>query len=315
MVTDINVYKALDELDSLPEDAGTHLTLGVFDGIHLGHQALIKRTVESAHKTRALPAVFTFTRHPLSILAPPYTPRLLTPLDVREGIFASMGIKILVIVDFDSGLSSLTPEEFVRNLLVKRLRARHVICGFNFRFGAGGRGDASRLREIGEKSGFTVEIVKPVLVGGIIVSSTKIRELLNQGMVALASEFLGRHHSVRGEVERGAGRGRSLGYPTANLLISPDILIPARGVYAVKAVVGGKRYGGMMNIGINPTFASGRFSAEVHLFGLEQDLIGKSLEVQFIERLRDEKRFANETALMHHLRRDEQEARKILSDA
>ena len=309
---EMEVYHTLEDLKAFPREKETHVTLGVFDGIHLGHQALLTRVKESTMGTRAIPAVFTFRNHPLSVLAPVYAPPFLTTEDMRIEIFASLGIEMAVIVPFDHTLADLSPEEFAREILFKRLRARHVVCGYNFCFGRGGAGDMTLLCKLGQDMGFVVEQMKPVTIRNMIVSSTRIREYLSQGMVELAAEFLGRPYALRGVVEKGAGRGKTLNYPTANLVFPQDLLIPPTGVYAVRILADGRVYNGMMNIGCNPTFPPERFSAEAHLFDFQGDLLDKKIEVQFIRRMRDEIRFETGSELIDQLKSDEKTARKML---
>ncbi|MBN1901389.1 bifunctional riboflavin kinase/FAD synthetase [Candidatus Sumerlaeota bacterium] len=308
----MTVYRSLLEMENLPDTMRAHVTLGVFDGIHLGHQELLRRTVESAKKTKAVPAVFTFTNHPLSVLAPAYAPALLTTDESRVALFDKMGIRMAVIVHFDHALGDLSPDEFARNILVKKFEARHVVCGYNFRFGKDASGNVELLKRLGEKMGFSVDSVEPVRIGGDVVSSTRIREFLNQGMVEQAAEFLGRPYSLEAVVRKGMGRGTKLGYPTANLEFSPGLLIPAMGVYAVWIMLKGTPWKGMMNIGYNPTFPPERFSPEAHLLDFKGSLPGKKIEAQFVKKIRDEIRFKNEKELIEQLRRDEKMVRKII---
>lgn len=308
----MEIIGSIEGFAGIPEGASTHLTLGAYDGVHIGHQALIRRTVETSEERGALSVVFTFKNHPLSVLAPSYVPPRLTPDDLRIRLFSEMGVRILVLVEFDHALANMTATEFTREILVKRLRIRHVVCGHNFRFGRGGAEDAEFLREIGAGMGFTVEQLEPVSVRGVIVNSSRIRELLTQGLVSTAAEFLGRPYSIRGEVVRGTGRGRTLTYPTANIVPREDILIPGSGVYAVRVIVDGATHGGMMSIGTNPTFPPEHFSIEAHLFDFNGDLMGKVIEVEFVRRMRMEMKFESAEALVMQMRRDETSARRFL---
>jgi riboflavin kinase/FMN adenylyltransferase len=314
-MNDITIYHSLFELENLSKEIHTHVTVGVFDGIHLGHQDLLRRTVQSAKGADAVPTVFTFQNHPLSVLAPAYAPPPLTTDEMRVALFEKMGIRMAVIVEFDHALADLPPEVFVRDILAKRLRARHVVCGYNFCFGKEGSGNVKFLCRLGQKMGFSVDPVEPVRIGNDVVSSTKIRELLNQGLVEQAGEFLGRAYSLGSVVERGMGRGARMGYPTANLVFPEGLLIPAVGVYAVRIMVDGAPYRGMMNIGYNPTFPPEHFSAEVHLFDFHGNLLEKKIEVQFVKRIRDEIRFENERELIEQMRIDEKVAREMIKNA
>ena len=309
---DIRVVKDIKSIESATRDITTHVTFGVFDGVHLGHQALIKRTVSSARKSGSTPAVFTFCNHPLKVLAPPYAPPRLSLDDARVEQFASLGIRLAIMLPFNPKLACLSPEKFARDFIAARLKARHLVCGYNFRFGKGGAGDLSLLKTLGEELGFSVEEVPPVKVRDVIVSSTKIREFLTQGLVHLASEFLGRPSSLQGRVIKGTGRGKTLDYPTANLEPHADLLIPASGVYAVRAQLESQAIPGMINIGFNPTFSQRRLSIEVHLFDFGADLVGKTIEVRFIKRMRNERKFKTRKDLANQLKKDEQTARRIL---
>jgi len=312
-MNDIQIFHSLEDFATSSQTKPTHVTLGVFDGIHRGHQELIKRTVETARDAGTLPMVFTFSNHPLSVLAPAYVPPVLTTDDIRSEIFSALGIKAALFVKFDQTLANLSPSQFATRILQKHLKASLVVCGYNFCFGRGGAGNVSFLCDIGKSLGFSVEHVPPVKIGNIIVSSTRIRELLSQGRVDAAAEFLGRPYALRGSVVKGAGRGRGLGYPTANLSFSENLLIPHTGIYAVHVIVEGKTYQAMMNIGYNPTFPPEHYSTEVHLFDFQTDLVGKNMEIKFIKRLRDEMRFETKEALVEQLRMDEKTVREILS--
>lgn len=308
----MKIIRTQDELKSLPDEFCSHITIGSFDGIHLGHQKLISRVVETSRQNNCTPAVFTFPNHPLSLLAPPYKPARLTSDEERIQLFKDLGVKLLILATFDRSLARVTPEEFVKDILLEKLKVRHVVCGYNFRFGKNGGGDEAFLREMAACHGFSVEQVDPVKISHVIVSSTKIRELLTQGLVTLAGEFLGRPYSLKCPVIKGKGRGRHMEYPTANLAPPEDILVPANGVYAVKVVINNHTYNGMMSIGTNPTFPPKNFSLEVHVFDFDGNLVGEELEVRFIKKLRLEIRFDSREDLMEQLRRDEEIARKFL---
>ena len=309
----ITVINNRDDLMALPEGQTTHATIGAFDGIHIGHQALIRRTVETAQAADAIPAVLTFSNHPLSVLAPSYMPPRLTPDDLRVRLFEDLGLRLIVLIPFDRAVANLSAEVFIREILAQRLRARHVVCGYDFQFGQGGSGNVETLSLMGRQFGISVECMEPVKIRGIVVSSTKIREMVTQGMVATAAEFLGRPYSIRGRVIKGFGRGRHLSYPTANLEPRDDLLIPAYGVYAVRVIIDNHCYNGMMSIGTNPTFEPQHFSIEAHVFDFDGDLVDRTIEIYFIQRLRMEMKFDGAEALVEQLRRDEQYARRFLA--
>ena len=314
MNQNVKVINYLEYLKHLPDDRRSYVTIGAFDGVHIGHQKLIRRTVEEARKNNAVPVVFTFKNHPLSVLAPTYAPKRISTDEARIRRFSDLGIKIVVLIQFNRAIADLNRTEFAREILATGLHTRHIVCGYNFRFAREGAGDVDFLRRIGDELGFTVEEVKPVKIRNITVSSTKIRELLTQGMVTTASEFLGRPYTIQGKVVKGMGRGKGLSYPTANLDVPEDVLIPANGVYVIQTEIEGQKIGGMMNIGYNPTFRPRRFSVEAHIFDFERDLVGRALEIQFIKRLRDEVRYESTEQLVSQLARDEKMARKFLPE-
>ncbi|HUT24682.1 MAG TPA: riboflavin biosynthesis protein RibF [Sumerlaeia bacterium] len=302
------------------------LTSGVFDGLHEAHCRLVRRVVDLAHApsgARVSPGarvssggvamVLTFSNHPLSVLAPPYLPkRLISPLRKRD-LLEKMGVDVLLAPEFTSDFAAIGPEEFAENILVNRLAADHVVVGFDCRFGRNGEGDARLLAEMGRRYGFEVEILPAVYHDEWPISSTRIRELIAEGRMRQVSDMLGRPYDLSGKVIRGCGRGAELGFPTANLRFDPDSAVPASGVYAVFAATAQRRYRGMMNIGSSPTFAGAEYRPEVYLFDYEGgDLYGETLQVHFVDRLREERRFPSSRALQERLRVDERMARAIL---
>lgn len=291
------------------------VTFGVFDGLHLGHQDLVRRVVERSRECDALAVVLTFTEHPLRLLAPVYEPpRLLAP-ERRAERLRALGVNLLVVVDFDQEFAAQTPEQFVERVLCDALRAKAVVLGFNNRFGRGGSGDTALLRTLGETHGFDVEIVPPREWKGSVVSSTRVRQLLLDGRVRKASALLGRNHVIEGKVVEGARRGRDLGFPTANLEVADALLVPSSGVYVVRVNSADVTHGGMMNIGHRPTFNGTDPTVEVHLFDFEGDLYGQMLRVELLERLRDEQRFSSVEDLVAQLTRDRADALATLARA
>ena len=304
-----HVRSALDDTD------GSVVTIGVFDGLHRGHQALIERTTEQA-RTRGLTSlVITFSDHPLRILAPPYCPRRLLSAPRRRQLFAELGVEVVVEVAFTEGFSNQSPEEFVENLLVPLCKPHLIICGYDFAFGKSGAGNAALLSEIGAKHGFEVDILAPVTDGEMFVKSTMIRDLLYGGDVARASHMLTRPYELNGVVTTGFGRGRTLGFPTANITPPPARVIPARGVYLCAARVTGdpKIRAAVCNIGFNPTFDGQTQTIEAHLLDVEVELPGRELSLFFMARLRDEQKFPGVDALVTQLNHDVSTARELLS--
>ncbi len=295
------------------------MTIGVFDAIHRGHQALIRRAKEQASVLGVRSLVFTFERHPLALLAPAYCPPTLLQPEIKARLIESLGIDLCLLLPFTAEVAATPADEFIKKILAGRCRARYVVCGKNFSFGAGGKGNARMLAELGPKFGFKVEVFDPVLEGHHWISSTRVRDTLLEGSIRHATEMLSRRYGFQAKVVTGDARGRTIGFPTANLVPAADQLVPADGVYAVAVSVlddqGAKseRHGGMLNIGQRPTFEGAGRSMEVHLFDFSRELVGRTVEIEFIERIRDEKKFSGVETLVAQLREDEATCRKILA--
>jgi len=299
-------------LESYPPDARPcALALGVFDGVHLGHRAILAVAVARAREAR-LPAVAcTFDPHPLEILHPERAPLPVTTLDERLELFAESGVDGAVVLSFTPALARVEPEAFVKDVLVDRLQAREVVVGFNHRFGRGARGDARLLGELGARLGLQAHVVPPLTVDGITVSSTEVRAALQRGAVDRAARLLGRPYAVSGTVIAGAGRGRTLGFPTANLTTDRPPLV-ATGVYACRAAVPGGDHPAVVNVGVRPTFGGEALAVEAHLLDFKDDLYGVRIRLTFVARLRDERRFPSVEALAAQIRADADAARTLL---
>ncbi|MDI3280486.1 MAG: bifunctional riboflavin kinase/FAD synthetase [Bacillota bacterium] len=284
---------------------GAVVALGTFDGVHRGHQAILKRTAAQARQL-GLPAVaYTLFPHPRAVLTPGQELPLLTVLSERKRLLKAYGMDRVVVQTFDATFAALTPEEFLERVVLAHLRARRVVVGFNYTFGQGGRAGAERLRELGEARGLRVEIVPPVCVDGTIVSSSVIRSLLARGELEQANQFLGYAYTLSGRVVRGEGRGKALGFPTANLLLPPQKLLPQDGVYAVSVTLPqGRVYPALLSIGPQPTFGGAERRVEVFIPDLNEDLYGRVLEVGVQRRLRDIQRFPTPQALAEQIKQD-----------
>ncbi|MEW6546477.1 MAG: bifunctional riboflavin kinase/FAD synthetase [Bacillota bacterium] len=281
------------------------VAVGTFDGVHLGHQRLIRRLVAGARKERLPAAVLTFEPHPLEVLRPGNGPRRLTLPEEKAAILATLGVDLLLVMRFDRQLAAMSPADFAREVLEGMLRARRVHVGFSFSFGREGLGTPADLLRWGEERGARVEVFPPVRVRGRVVSSTAIREAVMQGAVARARTMLGRPYGVTGRVVRGDGRGRGLGYPTANVECDPRKVMPAPGVYAVWV---NATLPGVANFGRRPTFGGGEARLEVYLPGIDRDLYGEPIEVAFWRRLRGERCFPDPAALARQLEVDSRRA-------
>jgi riboflavin kinase/FMN adenylyltransferase len=287
------------------------LTLGNFDGVHLGHQAIFKKVVDRAVEIGGTSVAFTFEPHPLKVLAPERSPKLLNTFHGKMELFEAAGIEVVICANFTRGFADQNPEDFARDVLHKKIGVREVYVGYDYAFGKGREGSIESLKEMGKTYGFEVGVVDAVQVDGTVVSSSIIRDLISAGRVSEAVPFLGRRYSIQGEVVHGSHRGHSLGFPTANLRIFNELL-PAYGVYAVLATMGRRRFKGVASIGVRPTFDSGLVSVEVYLFDYAGDLYGKQITVSFVKRLRGEEKFRNAESLVHQIRKDVQEAQLAL---
>lgn len=290
------------------------LTIGTFDGVHIGHQRIIQRLIEEAHRLRGNSVVLTFYPHPRSVLQADSRIQLLNTMDEKTDILAGLGLDALVVHPFTLEFSRLTAQEFVQDLLVDRLNVRKIIIGYDHRFGRNRNANITDLIAFGQAYDFEVEEIPAQAIEEVSVSSTKIRKALAEGDVARAREFLGYPYLLSGEVVRGMGRGRDFGFPTANLrVIQEDKLVPARGVYVVSGEIDHRWHFGMMNIGTNPTFDQRNTSMEVHFFDCDSDLYGRELRVFFWERLRDERRFDSAQELVRQLQVDRERSMELIA--
>lgn len=286
--------------------------IGIFDGVHPGHQAILKKAIRISRAAGGTPMAVTFYPHPLSVLAPQSVPELLLPLSERLEALKALGIQLSLVIPFTPAFSLLTAEDFARMVLVGALRVRAVVVGHDFGFGAGRSGTVETLRSLGCRYGFKVYVVQPVRVGGERISSRLIREAIRAGKLEKAQRLLGRPVKVVGKVIPGQSRGRGLGFPTANLKIEAGLLPPI-GVYAVWALLEKTRFSGMANVGLRPTFGAGKAPLlEVHLFEVSRSLYGRHLEVTFVKRLRPERHFPSAQALCRQLVQDRLQALKVL---
>jgi riboflavin kinase / FMN adenylyltransferase len=290
---------------------GCAVAIGNFDGVHLGHRRLFEVAREHAASRAAAAVALTFEPHPVRVLRPKLAPPLLTPLSRKLELLASCALDAAVVQPFDLGYAGTDAATFVERDLAGSLRARDVVVGHDFTAGKG-RTRVEGLRPLLDACGIRLHLVDPVASDGLVVSSTKIREFLLEGNVEGAAQLLGRPHDVDGVVERGAGRGRGLGFATANL--RPAAMLPANGVYAVWAAVGGAEYGGVCNVGVKPTLQeAGPVTAEVHLFDFDgRDLYGNCLRAAFLARLREERRFPSLDALRAQIASDVARARTLV---
>ncbi len=307
----MNVFEGLETLPQ-PYTASS-LAIGTFDGVHIGHQAIIRTAVEDARSHGRPALVLTFDRHPSELLSPDRVPGLLTTPDQRNRYIAELGADGLVIVRFDQALAQLTPEAFLRTILKDRLGAQAIVVGANFCFGKGRAGDVAYLEEAQSEFDFTLRALQPIRVGDLPASSTRIRERLRVGDIAGAETLLNHPFLLAGIVVEGQKLGRTLGYPTANLALTCRQVVPADGIYAVRAVLeDGQRVGGACSIGNRPTIEGAGYSIETYLFDFAADIYGRGMELRFVKRLRDELKFDSLEALTAQMALDVTAARAAL---
>lgn len=305
----------LDPLAAVADGAaGCALTIGNFDGVHLGHREIFRRVVNRAREMDGPAVVYTFVPHPLKFLAPGRAPKLICTQREKEVLIKASCIEVLICAPFDQRTADLLAHRFVREILVDKVGMRHLVIGYDYLFGKGREGNAELLQRMGAHLGFSVEVLGPISGGGPIYSSTRIRQMIAEGQVREVVELLGRNFSLEGHVVHGFKRGQKLGFPTANLQTDKELL-PKPGVYAVKVKRGSEVIDGVLNIGHNPTFQVAGLSIEVHLFDFDDQLYGEDLRVFFVERLRDEMAFSDPAQLVQAVFRDIQRARDILGRA
>jgi riboflavin kinase/FMN adenylyltransferase len=307
----MRIIRDLNELAApLPKAV---VTIGNFDGVHLGHREIFRRLVGRARELGGVSVVYTFVPHPLKVLAPERAPRLINTYAEKERLIEASCIDVLICAPFTPETATLSADRFVEEILVKKIGVRHLVVGYDYAFGRNREGNVEFLRHKGEELGFEVEVLGPITGHGEAYSSTRIRQMLTDGEVSGVVALLGRHFTLEGEVVHGAKRGGKLGFPTANLCTEKEIL-PKPGVYAVKVRRGDKVFDGVVNIGCNPTFCNEGISVEVHLLDFHEQIYGETLRLYFVERLRDEMLFPTPEELSRAIEADIARARKILAD-
>lgn len=301
--------------DAIERDDRSVVTVGTFDGVHRGHQAIIQHLQSRANARSGPSTLVSFDPHPRSVVHGDAIP-LLTTVEERADVLETLGIDRFVVVPFSETFAQLSPRSYVEEILVSRIGLQEITVGYDHRFGHNRNGDVDLLRQLGDEYEFDVDVISAQKVDHNVVSSRDIREVLTEGAVADAAELLGRPYQLEGVVARGAGRGREIGYPTANLALEdPRKLVPKRGVYATLVTIpDGQVHGGMMNIGRRPTFDEMEVTVEVHLFDFDGNLYGDRLSVQFLQRLRDEEKFDSPDALTMQLSEDERHCRTIIEE-
>lgn len=297
-------------LDDAPR--GAVVAVGTFDGVHAGHRRLVERAQALASARGAASGVFTFVEHPRSILRPDHPVSLLTPWPEKVERLGALGLDACIAAHFTPDLALLSPDAFVKRILVDQLGVSAIVTGFNFHFGHGQAGNPAVLKALGETYGFPVEIVPPVEADGGVISSTRLRELLATGHIEAANGILGYDYTLSGTVIHGDKRGRTIGFPTANMDLPREKLLPAYGVYACWATVGGERIPAIVNIGQRPTFDPPKLMIEAHLFDWAGEIYGETISVSLIQRIRSEQAFPSVAALITQITADCLRARIML---
>lgn len=309
----MRVLRSIPELTQI--SGPLFLAIGVFDGVHLGHQAVISTAARHAADAGGAAVVVTFDPHPAKILRPQESPRLLTATQHKIALIRALGVSHLLVLTFDRELASTSPTDFVRQLVAAAKPLREICVGQEWSFGKNRAGNLALLKELGGQLNFNVIGVEPVASNGTIVSSTAIRKAVEAGDFATATRMLGRDYTILGTVEEGKHLGRSLGFPTANLSAHSE-QFPPDGVYAAEGLLGGKTVQGVVNLGLRPTVADGipQRVLEFHLFDLDRDLYGEDIELRFLRYLRPERRFENLAALREQIGQDVAAAREIFRE-
>ncbi|MCM2359381.1 MAG: bifunctional riboflavin kinase/FAD synthetase [Geobacteraceae bacterium] len=306
------IFRNLDDIrDKL---ANAVVTIGNFDGVHLGHRAIFRRVREAAAELGGVSVAITFVPHPLRLLPSRKSLRLITPYGEKEGLIAASGIDYLVIIPFTGEFAAMSAPDFVSRVLVGRIGMKKLVIGYDYAFGRNREGNVALLQKLGGELGFDVEVLAPIGNGDNVYSSTRVREMIGAGEVKGVVSLLGRHFFLDGTVVHGHHRGKGLGFPTANLATENE-LIPKSGVYAVKVKIDDVLYDGACNIGANPTFGDEAISIEVFIFDYAGDLYGRRLRLLFVDRIRDEMKFPDAAALQQAIRADVARCREILRGA
>ena len=306
--------REITDITTFTTQQPTVLTIGTFDGVHLGHQKIVERVVTTARQEGLLATVFTFFPHPRMVVQHDKGLELIHTLEEKKQLLQQLGVDLLVVQPFNEAFAQLTAEEFVSTILVEHLNVKKVIIGYDHRFGRNRTANIDDMRLFGKKYGFAVEEISVQEVDEVSVSSTKIREALNKGDVTTAEHYLGTPYSLTGRVVHGLKLGRTLGYPTANIQVTEEYkLIPKDGVYAVYSYIDGRKVYGMMSIGKNPTIEGKGASIEVYFFDFNGDLYDQKLTIEFVQYLREEQKFATIDLLKKQLQDDETAARKAIA--
>ena len=293
-------FHSLDEIRGVSPCA---VALGNFDGVHKGHQELIARTVDKAKAEGLKSAVFTFSNHPKSFIPGGKEVKNIVYGEEKFSLIEKLGVDYMFSIEFNEEVQNTEPADFVEKFLVGKLKAAEVFCGFNYRFGRKAAGNVDLLRECGKRLGFSVNVIDPVVVDGEVVSSTLIRSLIKSGEVDDCFKYLGRNYDIGGDVVVGNRLGKSLGFPTSNIMIDENMVTPPNGVYVTYCIYNGVRYPSVTNVGVKPTVGTFKKNVETHIFNFNKELYGKHIKVEFLKMIRDEVKFASTDELSEQIAR------------
>lgn len=290
-----------------------YVALGVFDGVHLGHQKLIKLTVDKAKQNNGISIVVTFDPHPNKIIFPEKNVLLLTTIEERANLIKKLGVDILLVIKFNKIMQEMSPKDFIINILVDNLQAKELFVGFNYKFGFQGKGNVDCLKKYGKLYGFKINILKPEIKENIKISSSRIKEYIKSGSIKKAKGLLGHNITITGKIVSGKGRGKKvLNFPTANIKTSSDKIIPLNGVYLVEFIVDNQEYYGVMNIGFKPTFKETERTMEVYIMDFDKKIYNKKVIVNILQKIREEKYFNTADLLKKQIENDILTARKMI---
>lgn len=304
----MKIYHSLNDIKDMPDQA---LALGNFDGVHLGHQALIRKTVAGAKNKGLQSCVFTFSNHPRDLIPGKEKVKNILYKGERQKILQDLGVECLVEVPFTEVIMTMSPESYVKDLLIDKLRARQIYCGFNHNFGYKAKGNPKILKEVSSGYGTEVFVMDAMKIDGELVSSSLIRRLIREGRVDLCPKYMGRFYGIMGEVVLGNKLGRKIGFPTSNLMIDRNMVTPPDGVYVSYCTYEGKSYPSVTNVGRKPTIGNYDKNVETYIFDFDKILYGKEIEVKFMKKMRDELKFADIKTLTHQMQKDIENARKF----
>lgn len=309
----MKIYK--DSTEFIKEKK-TVVTVGSFDGLHIGHQKILKKLIQLSKDINGTSVLLTFEPHPRSVIAKDFDLKILTTLDEKISYLEKFGIENLIVQNFTLEFSQMTSEEFIKEILVNDIGVSHIVIGHDHKFGKDRLGDEEKLKEFGRQYNFNVTSVEAEVVDGQVVSSTKIRKALNEGNIEKVNLFLGRNYNISGKIIEGTKRGRELGFPTANIKLDNERkAIPKNGVYVVSCILNNKNYFGIMNIGTRPTFENNNQTMlEVNIFDFNGSIYGEDIEVNFLKYIRDEKKFESKEDLINQIKQDIKKAKEFIEE-